>query len=153
MDGEEKMTETTDRFRPFLTMALFCEKALQEKDGVLSLIRIIDQWNVVGTAERLPPTNLRFTTALSFKSGFVRGKYSVRIKPKTPSGKELPAIEVPVFFEGEDRGVNLLLETNITLHEEGIYWFDVFFEDEVVTSVPLRLLYHRSTGMVIPPTG
>lgn len=146
------MTETTDRFRPFLIMALFCEKVLQEKDGVVSLIRIVDRWTVVGAAEKMPPTSLRFTIAVSFKAGFVRGKFAIRIKPRSPSGKELPAMEVPVLFEGgEDRGVNLLLDTNITCDEEGVYWFDVKFEDEVVTSVPLRLLYIRSTGMVMPP--
>jgi hypothetical protein len=46
---------------PYVIAAAFCERALQERDGVLSLIRIIDKWTtaVTGPApivpDRMPP--------------------------------------------------------------------------------------------------
>ena len=48
-----------------------------------------------------------------------------------------------VVFEGEDRGTNLILTLNIVVDQEGVYWFDVLLEDELLTRIPLRILYQR----------
>lgn len=51
--------------------------------------------------------------------------------------------ELPVFFEGQDRGVNVVLNINFAAEEEGIYWFDVLLHEQLVTRIPLRILYQR----------
>jgi hypothetical protein len=47
------------------------------------------------------------------------------------------------LFEGEDRGVNLILNLNIVVDQEGVYWFNVLLEDQFVTRIPLRIFYQR----------
>ena len=132
---------------PYLAAACFCEKVLQEQDGVVSLIRVIDRTTVAtegkDAPEELPTVKLDQTLFLSFKAGFARGKMKVNVSPITPSGHPLPTVTTAVLFEGEDRGVNLIMKTQLEVKEEGLYWFEVFVEEALVTRVPYRVLYQR----------
>ena len=58
-----------------------------------------------------------------------------------PSGEQVPILQAPVHFEAEDRGVNLVIGSILEADQEGLYWFDVFFEEERVTRIPLRALH------------
>lgn len=46
------------------------------------------------------------------------------------------------MFEGEERGVNLILNMKIEAME-GVYWFDVSVNERLLTRVPLGLMYQR----------
>lgn len=135
---------------PFLQMAVLCERVLQEKDGVLSLIRIVDRFWVPGTQREMQPSPIQFTAAILFKSGFAEGKYFIRLRPHTPSGKMLAEQEFPVLFEGADRGVGVVAQMGLIAEEEGLYWIDVLLQETVVTRMPLRVLYQRA-GPTAPP--
>ena len=126
-------------------MAVFCEKILREADGVLSIIRVIDRFTVAGPTPEMGPTVLQFTILISFKSGFLRGKQKISVRPKSPVGADLPAMEFPVLFEGDDdRGINLGAMTNFVANEEGLYWIDVYLAEELITRMPLRVIYQRT---------
>jgi hypothetical protein len=110
---------------PYLQATLLCEKALQETDGVVSVIRIVDRWFVSGPTEEMLQTAIQATMVLMFKSGFHRGPERLTITAITPRDERiLPAMEIPVHFEGdEDRGINVLMPMLFPVHEPGIYWF------------------------------
>ena len=136
---------------PYLAAALLCEKVLQEKDGILSAIRIIDR--IIATAqgsqppEQMPPVPVNITALLILKSGDVRGSHTINIQPVAPSDFRSPAISWPIFLEGEDRGANIVLQIVFQAKEEGLYWFEVTFKDELLTRIPLRVVYQRlATG-------
>lgn len=135
---------------PFLQMAVLCERVLQEKDGVLSLIRIVDRFTISGTDREMPRSPIQVTAAIAFKSGFAQGKYFVKLRPHTPSGKILAEQEFPVLFEGADRGVGIVAQMGLVAEEEGLYWIDVLLQEVVVTRMPLRVLYQRA-GPIAPP--
>jgi hypothetical protein len=127
---------------PHLTAALICERVLQEQDGVLSAIRIVDRVFISVDSEGNPRASQHpFTLILAWKSGDARGRYSVRVVMEKPSGEQVPVIQAPIHLEGEDRGVNLVVGVALEADQEGLYWFDVFFEEERVTRIPLRALY------------
>lgn len=132
---------------PYLNAALLCENILQEQDGTLSIIRMIDRITLTAPAssspEALPPLPFSCNLLLAFKSGSAKGKSTVKLKIETPSGIKLPEQLLPVLFEGDDRGVNLNLALNIVIDQEGVYWFEILLEDEFLTRVPLRVLYQR----------
>ncbi|SRR5579871_1680553 len=133
---------------PYLVAALFCEKALQEKDGIVSIIRIVDRITLTVPAATspttLPPLPLNLTLFLSFKSGSARGSNTIKLSIEPPSGiKNIPEQLLPIFFEGEDRGANLILALNMVVDQEGVYWFDIVLEEELFTRVPLRVIYQR----------
>lgn len=130
---------------PYLVAALFCEQVLTEKNGVNSLIRVVDRWNAAGPSASMPLITIQTTLFLSFKSGFYRGATEIVIKPIGPNGEELRTISVPVNFEGDnDRGVNVSANMAFPVKEPGLYWFEVSIEEQVFTRTPLRIVYQRS---------
>jgi hypothetical protein len=137
---------------PYLSAALLCEKSLQETDGVISLIRIVDRWTVSGPSEDMPQTAIQATMAVMLKSGFHRGPGRLTITPITPRDARLPATEIPIHFEGdEDRGVNVVIPMAFPVQEPGVYWFAIAVDDLIVSHIPLRVIYHRVAPMQIPP--
>jgi uncharacterized protein DUF6941 len=140
---------------PWLQMAVICEKVLQEQDGVLSVIRVIDRVNVtaqgIATPEEMPPTNLTFPAVITLKSGFCRGRYDLKIVPITPSGKSLKENIVSVQLDGEDRGMNILINLVFQANEEGLYWFEIYVQNQLLTRMPLRVVYQRLTLQHQPP--
>lgn len=136
--------EQAELYRPYLQVAVFCEKVLREADGVISLIRVVDRFMVRGATPEMGNHVLRFNIVILFKSGFLRGKQRLYIRPWSPNKKELPAMDIPVLFEGdEDRGTGTIAQMDFVVNEEGLYWFDVNLNDELVTRMPLRVLYQQ----------
>ncbi|MGH8973348.1 MAG: DUF6941 family protein [Acidimicrobiia bacterium] len=131
---------------PYVQLATLCEKVLQEADGVLSIIRVIDR--IIVTAQgsevptELPQSNLEFTLVVTLKSDDARGRHPVSLRIQQPSGAYLPERTFDVMFEGEERGVNLILRLQLEA-VEGLYWFDVAVNQQLLTRVPLRVMYQR----------
>lgn len=123
---------------PFLTAAVFCENALREQDGVFSLIRVIDKIFVerLGTKEQegVVPTRL----FIGFKSGGYSGKGKIRLVPISPSGKRLKVSELEIDFPKDPQaGVNIDVRADVAVQEEGVYWFEIYCNDELATRTPL----------------
>lgn len=137
---------------PYLQCALLCEKALQENDGVISLIRAVDRWTVSGPTEEIPPnTTIQGTLVVMLKSGIHRGPGRLAVTPVTPNDTRLPTMEIPVHFEGdEDRGVNVVIPMAFPVTESGLYWFEIALEGQVVSYIPMRVIYHRVAGRQRP---
>jgi hypothetical protein len=137
----------TENSGPYLNAALICEKVLQEKDEAISVIRMIDRIivtvNALGSPESLPPIPISLAVLIALKSGNARGRSTVKLRIESPSGLKLPDQLLPVLFEGEDRGVNLVMNLNLVLNQEGVYWFDVLLEEQLLTRMPLRAVYQR----------
>lgn len=143
---------------PYVQAALFCEKVLQEKDSVNSLIRVIDRLThtIVGPAvpEQMEPFTYAMTLVLMLKSGKAQGSFQVRVDIEPPSGVAKRGLSLPVFLEGGERGANVVLQMNVQFAEPGLYWFDVYFwdnEDKLLTRMPFRVIYARTTTPGTPP--
>jgi hypothetical protein len=133
---------------PFLAAALLCEKILQEPDGVPTFIRVIDRFMIQGSPvpgapAAMPPSQVSFMLAVMLKSGAARGRHMVRIRTETPVGLRLQEISVPVLLEGDERGANVFVNYGMIAEQEGLYWIDIFLDEEAVaiTRIPLRILY------------
>lgn len=134
---------------PFLQVAALCEKVLQERDGVLSLIRIVDvvTHGAQGpdAPEEMPEFRHQLTLAISLKAGKSRGRHEIRITPELPSGEAMTPITMAVQMEGESRGQNLIIPMDFPLRFEGLHWFKVQFDGIPLTQVPLDVRYNRQT--------
>ncbi len=127
---------------PYVVCAAFCERTLQERDDVLTLIRLIDRINMVkhaeGEKEGQGVTFLpRFVVVL--RSGAYRGPGKVKIIATTPLGNSFASSEVQVEFREEDQGANVILEGFPPIIESGVYWYGVYLDDRLLTRTPLRL--------------
>jgi hypothetical protein len=125
-------------------MAVFCEKVLRE-GPVMSLIRVVDRFHISGQTRDMAPARIAFTMVIAFKSGFSKGKYDLTVKPKSPTGKDLPTFGMPILLEGDDQGAAIAMEVSFQADEEGLYWFEVYLNEVLVTQMPLRVVYGQST--------
>lgn len=129
--------------KPFVAAALVCEKVLVEKDGVLSAIRIVDSFKV-NIPERLPPNTrpgLPLTVLITLKSGDVRGRSQLSAKVRHPDGKVIAVQEPwPILLNGDEHGVSLNISFGLPADKLGLYWFEVYWNGEHLTSIPIKLV-------------
>ena len=133
---------------PHVNAAFLCERVLIEQDSVASAIRIVDRMYFLVDEEGEPvaPHNV-LTLFVNLKSGQARGSYDVAVELERPSGERVPVIKSNVLLEGEERGVNILLPVDFQPEGgAGLYWFDILFDSQPLTRIPLRVVYQS------PPT-
>ena len=131
---------------PFLAMALICEKVLEEKSGLLTPVRVIDRMMInLGRGAQWPqPVPVPHHVVIGLKSGAARGSYAISLKLEGPDGQPAaPEMKFPVLFEGEDRGVNLVLQMAFVPKLEGLYWYDVCLDGKLLTRIPLRIVVQQ----------
>lgn len=135
---------------PYVQLAGFCERVLTEADGVVSLIRIVD---VITHTEggpnpprEMPEVRYPLTMVLALKAGRARGRHEVTVTPELPSGETLPSTTITVQMEGEGRGVNVMSRVDIPFKLEGLYWFHIRFDDDLLTRMPLQVRYSRTVS-------
>ena len=133
---------------PYINVAAFCENVIEDKSGTLSLIRLVDRFMVSAqgpaTPEKMPPTPLNWFLVISMKSGQARGSVPVTIQPELPSGLRMEKVTFTPYFEGGNRGCNIISRMGLTLQEAGIYWFRIYIGDMLATQVPLEVIYSRT---------
>ena len=139
---------TPQRFEegPHLSAAVICEKILEERDGVKSVIRIIDR--VTRTAvgphppQEMEPFDYEMAMLVRFKSGRARGTYPLEIQLIKPSGESAPPMRRSILFEGEDdRGMDIVVNMRIKFDLTGIYWFNIILNNMHLTRIPFRVVY------------
>src|SRR5271157_3128346 len=126
--------------RPFVQVACICQTPIQEVNGYVTVVRVMDRIAIPGFTPQMPPTPLQnLCLLLILKSGLLRETHSIRVVPVTPSGKQLPPIvETNGLFEGDERGTITAVPVPLIVDEEGLYWFDVYVEEDLLTRIPLR---------------
>lgn len=133
--------------QPLLAAAFLCEKVLQEKDGVLSAIRLVERITLTASGpqrtNKMPEFPVSITALVKFWSGDAKGSRTVKIQSVAPSGFKSPEMSLPIFLEGEERGASLVVNVAFQAREEGLHWFDVYLGDDLVTRMPLRVIYQQ----------
>lgn len=131
---------------PYLSAALICETALNEKSGVVSLIRLIDTMSMTIHAqprredeqERVNAITLKFNVFLSFRGGPARGKREAVLEFYHPNGNQvLRGGPYPMVFTSDEQGQNVNIELSVVLKDAGLYWFNVVMQDRVLSRMPL----------------
>jgi len=139
---------------PYIQIAGLCEQVIEDKTGALSLIRIID--TITHTEARpdapaeMPPVTYPMKMVIMLKSGRARGRHELKFIPELPSGEVKSPFSRTVHLEGEERGVNNIINMVFTFTTEGLYWFNVYLDDSLLTRIPLRLKYNRVVTQETP---
>ncbi len=144
---------------PYLQAALFCERVLDEKDGVKSLIRVIDRLMVQASGpeipESMPEIQRDLVGVLMFKSGEAKGPVSITVTLTRPSGltEPNPIWQGSIHFEGGTRGNNLILSMRTRFIEPGPYWYNVYIGDRLATKMSVEIVYTtmRTREQPLPP--
>lgn len=120
--------------------AAFSERSLQERDGVHSLIRIIDKVTLHlqhdSPPDTLPAARLTiFATIVPYDH---EGEDEITIQAVAPSGLRAKPFRSPrIKLERGARGTHAVFEAELQFPEMGTYWFEFSFEGRVLTRLPL----------------
>lgn len=129
---------------PYLQVAVLCERILEEKDGVLSPIRIIDQITLATPpAAGSEPSRHVIWALLSFKAGQSQGTHTIKLIPPPDLGMKTTEVSAEIELARGVNGVNIMVPLGITpgAAKEGEHWFDVVLDEHIVTRTPLRVNY------------
>ncbi len=151
--------------KPYVQVACICERALQEPDNVFSAIRIVDvltlkQTNLPTYAQRDERGNpitivqvIDLTILISLKAGQLSGQFNLAVELTDPAGSKIRlSDESPVALKGDD-GVNYVLRFGLPHNAPvGVYWFDVLWNGEVLSRIPLTLKRAEDPTSAVSPT-
>ena len=134
--------------KPLVAAACFCEQILQEPDGVISAIRIVDTYILpplpagIVVPPGAPRGSIRVRGLISLKSGDVVGTGRVGLVMHKTTGEAVtlsPEGGWPAMMQGGEHGFNVKLDFVLGVMNFGLIWFDVTWNDELLTQIPLRL--------------
>lgn len=134
------------RTGPFIKVACFCDHAIEGKDGVFSLVRVVDVINHyaqgASVPDEMPPVMSDLKMVVMIAPGMARGRHNLTIVPENPMGiRDLEhALALSVHFE-EGRAMNLVADFAYRFDQEGMYLFHVLLDDEHMTSMPMTIRY------------
>lgn len=128
--------------KPYVALACICEKMLQDKDGVASLIRIVDTYslNIPPDAPKDVVPAFEVICVVSLKSGDLVGSFNkLQIVSNASDGerKNMSEKPIPTVFNGGAHGLNVRLNLTVVVKKFGLFWFDVMWGDEILTRIPL----------------
>lgn len=136
---------------PYVSVAAFCQTALLESTHQLSMIRIVDQLTIqvpkfppgftLPQGITVPVPTAQITMVIVLKSGIYEGKATIKMQPKSPTGKDLLLAQFPTLLQGREQGIQVIMPMAIVFQEEGVYWFEITLDDLLLTKVPLRIMH------------
>jgi len=136
---------------PYLQAAFFCERLLEEVDGVLSAIRMVDTiiFPEVETSTGVQEPVVNLTLFIAFKAGRARGSYDLTVAmeqlPDEGSPRPTERHSQTILFAGADHGgITVIMPLAMSVDQEGVYWFRISLDDRLVTRLPLRVVSNRA---------
>ncbi len=133
---------------PYLQVAGLCDQVIEDKSGALSLIRLIDTLTHTEAGSNppldMPKVNYPLKMVIMIKAGSARGRHELQLVPELPSGETKQPYIRSIQMEGEERGINHIINMLFTFTMEGLYWFNVYFDNSLLTRIPLKVKYNRS---------
>jgi len=134
---------------PYLSVAMFCENVLEEKDNVLSAIRIVDRLYVdpdaLAEVDAKSPPHVQIVLLLKFISVGYSGTPTLHVKSVAPNGKESELFgATPLPFSLEKTGIQVRVNVAIAIKHGGWYWVDVYLDGEVARRVPLQIVLQKA---------
>jgi hypothetical protein len=134
---------------PFIKEAFFCERALEEKVGVISYIRVIDRviHTVVGpdAPENLEPFNYHITLVIGLVAGDATGRSVLKLRIESPDGisKDL-GHPIDMRWGQTHSAQRTVIRLELRFEDEGAYWVHVDVDGVERTAIPLEVNYSRT---------
>lgn len=130
-------------FSPDLQSCLLCDDVRREHNGKFILIGLFDSLGV----PKLPVTYPRLCLATRWCSGEGDFTQSSRILKTDRATTLVEGKSIPVRLENDlHTATNVEFFMNVTFEEAGVYWVEIFLDDQLKISYPLRV-----TQLPTPP--
>lgn len=123
---------------PYIGVAVLCQRVDRQPDGSTDLIGIMHDVSLDSPfLDEIQRKTLRLHAVIALRAGELRGGHVVAIRGKYPAGVDGPMVARLVEFTDEEPAAMLLIPVEIDLDALGVYWFEVMFDQRIVTRIPL----------------
>jgi hypothetical protein len=130
---------------PSLKVGALCEQVLEQKDGVISIIRLIDRLVITfqgkDVPKELPPGITEVTAVMCWVNGL--GDYEAKVNVKTPDNEIIESGTLPFRLDSLESVHNQVVKMTIPVRVPGHYWFEFILNEEMRGRVPLHVIYQR----------
>ncbi|MEJ2683092.1 MAG: hypothetical protein P8Z71_01680 [Candidatus Sulfobium sp.] len=129
----------TDRIRPTVSFTIICDDVRQEMGGKISLMGLFE--NIYAT--KFPAIHPRLAVVTEWSEG--KGEFEVRMRLIAPDRntvlrETLSRMKLNgVNFRHRDVSVHL----NIEFKEPGTYWIENLVDNELIYSMPIKVVQVR----------
>ena len=127
--------------KPYVAVACLADKVLMEKDGVISLIRVIDKFTVAippGLPDDIRPTvETTLVTALRYPN--FKGALEITIKMHGPTEAAPAQTFAAEFPGGWSSGSNMITTLLLGVKSFGECRIELWWEDQLLSVVPFTL--------------
>lgn len=129
---------------PFLAAAFFCEKVIEDEDGALSALRIVDACSIrevaAGDVPFERPVIVSILALVILRSGDAAGPHELAVVPELPDGTRMDTESREVFLpEAPNGGTTMQFNVTFPAKQSGIFWLDVFLDGKLSTRMPLMV--------------
>ena len=140
--------------KPYVAVAVACEKVQEEKDNVMTIVRVVDRILLTLPAHGMPDTiqepgalvpkfgvpGVPFSLAIFLRPEGMRGIHQVTLQMVAPSGKAKSVKEWPVNTDEMAGGINFNIGIVLAATEGyGTYAFNVLWNGDFLTKIPVTL--------------
>jgi hypothetical protein len=129
--------------RPMLSVAAFCTKVLEGRDGLMSGIRFFDQITVPVSADRDPESRepISLWALIGFKAESFEGEHVLRLVMQAPTGKRKEIGRMTMRHPRHVTSINHRIQLALKIKSEGLFWVDVILDGKRYTRMPLRVSF------------
>lgn len=127
--------------KPLVSIATCCERVLEEKDGVISIVRVVDIFRFSAPKDA-PPDVIGHVPVLIYvvlKSGDIVGEYPIQLRFRSSKGEIKEISSTTALFEGGTKSVSITGQLMIRTEHIGLNWVDVIWNGEALTAIPITL--------------
>ncbi len=133
---------------PFIKIACFCDNVIEGKDGVLTLVRVVDNIKVQAQGSEapdiMPPSTYNLKMVIMIVPGDAKGRHELKVEVEDPIGLRDVSQSFSVSTHlGEGQPANIVADFGFGFKQEGTYLFHVLLDGTHMTTMPLTVLYSR----------
>ena len=133
----------SDAAGPFVAMAVFCERLDQQPDGTVDVLGVVDGVSLSrdadpgGDAFDASAPVVRLVGLVSIRAGAARGPHTLALRAPFPDGELGAALSKPIELSDRSPGATFGFPFELEARDTGTYWFDVLYDDALLTRIPL----------------
>ena len=126
---------------PFVSMAVFCERLDRQPDGTVDVVGVVD--GVSLSADATPDDDdaaapvVRLLGLVSIRAGEARGRHTLSLRAHFPDGELGATLTRPIELSDQAPGATIGFPFELEARDTGTYWFDVAYDDTLLTRIPL----------------
>ena len=123
-------------------MAVLCERLDRQPDGTVDVVGVVDGVSLSGTPIRAAPPSTPPPRSCDFWPGVDPRRRGPRpshvsLRAHFPDGELGATLTRPIELTDQAPGATIGFPFELEARDTGTYWFDVAYDDSLLTRIPL----------------